>query len=101
LSTKRPINLQEISVQEGQELMTFPCHFPLKVLAKNKPNLDALVVSIVCQHNITVTEGAVKTRLSKGGKYASVTVSFEAQSRAQLDALYQQLSDHPDIRMVL
>ena len=32
---------------------------------------------------------AVRTRPSREGKYVSVTVTFEASSKAQLDAIYQ------------
>ena len=44
---------------------------------------------------------AVTTRLSKGGKYIAVTATFQAQSRVQLDALYQELSTHEFVVMVL
>ena len=42
---------------------------------------------------------AMKT--SKKGKYLSVTCVIRATSREQLDALYQELCDHPMVVMVL
>ena len=39
----------------------------------------------------------VTVRESRGGKYLAVSVSFTAHSRAQLDALYRELTAHPDI----
>jgi len=98
---KRPINLQEISLKKGQEVMTFPCAYALKVLGKQQTDFDALVVSIIRAHKIPLTEGAVSCRHSKNKRYLSVTVNFTAESRAQLDALYQDLCDHPQIKMVL
>ena len=38
---------------------------------------------------------------SKHGKYLSITCTINATSRAQLDALYQELCDHPMVVMVL
>jgi putative lipoic acid-binding regulatory protein len=40
-------------------------------------------------------------KASKKGKYLSVTCVIRATSRAQLDALYQELCDHPMVVMVL
>ena len=40
-------------------------------------------------------------RPSRQGKYLSVTCVVRATSRQQLDALYQELCDHPDVVMVL
>jgi len=54
-------------------------------------DFDAVVVSIVRRHAPNLSEGAVKTRASAGGKYLAVTVTIEATSRAQLDAIYQDL----------
>ena len=38
---------------------------------------------------------------SKQGRYTSLTCTVRATSREQLDALYQDLCDHPSIVMVL
>ena len=38
---------------------------------------------------------------SRTGRYQSVTVVVNAQSRAQLDAIYRELSGHPGVAMVL
>jgi putative lipoic acid-binding regulatory protein len=40
-------------------------------------------------------------KTSKKGKYLSVTCVIRATSREQLDALYQELCDHPMVVMVL
>jgi putative lipoic acid-binding regulatory protein len=40
-------------------------------------------------------------KASKHGKYLSVTCTINATSRAQLDALYRELCDHPMVVMVL
>jgi putative lipoic acid-binding regulatory protein len=40
-------------------------------------------------------------RPSKNGRYLSLTVTINATSKDQLDALYTELSRHPMVIMVL
>lgn len=84
-----------------ETLLEFPCQFPIKAMGKSSAQFDVTVVEIVRRHVDDLKEGAVSTRPSKGGKYMSVTVVIEATSRAQLDAIYQDLTDHPEILMAL
>jgi putative lipoic acid-binding regulatory protein len=88
-------------MSEEETLLEFPCQFPIKAMGKNTPDFDSIVVAIVRQHVDDVNEGAVKTRASKGDKYLSVTVTIEASSKQQLDAIYQGLTDCPDVLMAL
>ena len=80
-------------------LMEFPCSFPIKAMGKAADDFDSLIVEIVRKHHPDVTEGAVKTRPSREGKYISVTVTIEAQSREQLDNIYLELTAHERILM--
>ena len=88
-------------MSEEETLLEFPCQFPIKAMGKNSPDFDSIVVAIVRQHVDDVNEGAVKIRPSKGDKYLSVTVTIEATSKQQLDAIYQGLTDCPDVLMAL
>ncbi len=82
-------------------LLEFPCHFPLKAIGKDVDDFEALVLSIVRRHVGPLAEGASSTRLSGGGKYLAVTVTFVAESQAQLDALYGELGAHERVLMLL
>ena len=88
-------------MSEEETLLEFPCQFPIKAMGKNSPDFDSIVVAIVRQHVADISEGAVKTRPSKGDKYLAVTVTIEATSKRQLDAIYQGLTDCPDVLMAL
>ena len=88
-------------MSETETLLEFPCQFAIKAMGKSSDNFDAIVVEIVRRHVEDIREGAVTSRPSKAGTYISVTVMIEATSRAQLDAIYQGLTDHPDILMAL
>ena len=85
----------------GEPLLRFPCDFPIKVMGRAAPGFEALVVQIVRRHAPDLGEGAVSSRVSSGGRYLSVTLTVRAEGRAQLDAIYRELSAHPDVLMSL
>ncbi len=84
-----------------ETLLVFPCQFPIKVMGKTNSELDLVVVEIVRRHAPDLHEGAVTSRPSKNGNYLAVTIVIEASSKQQLDAIYQDLTDHPHVLMAL
>jgi uncharacterized protein len=81
--------------------ITFPAIFPVKVMGANQDDFENLVVAIIMKHAMLVPEGGVKTRLSRGGRFISLTVRIVAESQEQLDAIYRELSAHERVLMVL
>ena len=59
------------------------------------------VLAIVKRHAPDFNEANLEARISKRNTYLSLTCTIHATSRAQLDALYQELCDHPMVTMVL
>ncbi len=88
-------------MSDGDTLIEFPCSFPIKAMGRSEAGFDDLVVEIVRRHAPDLREGAVKTRASRQGKWISVTVTIQATSKGQLDAIYQALSDHEKVVMCL
>jgi putative lipoic acid-binding regulatory protein len=84
-----------------ESLLQFPCDFPIKVMGASDPGFRALVIEQVLRHADDLDENLVRVRESSAGRYQSVTVIVHARDRAQLDAIYGDLSGHPQIRMVL
>jgi len=82
-------------------LFEFPCEFPLKVMGRNIAEFEGIVVEIVNRHVENLGEGAIKKRDSGKGKFISITVTFEAQSKQQLDELYRELHAHEHVLMLL
>ncbi len=85
--------------EKKPSLLEFPCDFPIKVFGYSQEGLATLVLSLVRNHVPGLAEDAVSSRLSGGGKYIAVTVNVIAQSQAQLDAIYQELTACPAIIM--
>ncbi len=81
--------------------LRFPCDFPIKVVGVGGPGFQALVMELVRRRAPDLDETRVRTRDSRAGRYQSVTVMVNARARAQLDAIYQDLSGHPRIKLVL
>ena len=84
-----------------ESLFEFPCQFPIKALGKTSATLDIVIIEIVRRHVDDIHETAIKSKPSKGGKYTAVTITIEASSKQQLDAIYQDLTDCSEVIMAL
>ena len=82
-------------------LLDFPCDFPIKVMGRKAPGFAQSVTDIVLRHAPDFDPATVEMRPSRQGRYLSITCVVRATSREQLDALYQELCDHPSVVMVL
>jgi putative lipoic acid-binding regulatory protein len=81
--------------------IAYPIDFPIKIMGRREPGLVQTIVDIVRKHAPDLNESTIETRTSKKKSYLSVTCTIVATSREQLDALYQELGDHPSVAMVL
>ena len=81
--------------------LAFPCDFPIKVMGRKQPGFAQGVIDVVLKHAPDFDPATVEMRPSRQGRYLSVTCVIRATSREQLDALYQELCDHPSVVMVL
>lgn len=86
---------------DPESLLTFPCVFPMKVMGRREDGFAQTVAEIVRRHAADFHPETIEMRASKNGRYLSLTVTLNARSREQLDALYSELSKHPMVMMVL
>lgn len=82
-------------------LMEFPCEFPLKIIGKAGPSFLAEITAIIRMHYPLTEDTAITVQMSEQGNYQSITALIYALDQLTLDALYHDLSRHPDIQMVL
>jgi putative lipoic acid-binding regulatory protein len=87
--------------REEDSLIEYPCDFPVKILGHTQAGFAQAVLEIVRRHAPEFDSATVEMKTSKKGKYLSLTCLIRATSRGQLDALYQELCDHPMVVMVL
>ena len=84
-----------------ETLLEFPCDFPLKVMGATRDGFAQAVVDVVLKHAPDFDAARVEMRPSKAGNYLSLTCHIRATSKAQLDALYRELTAHPWVKIVL
>ena len=82
-------------------LLEYPCEFPLKIMGATRAGFAQAVLEVVQRHAPDFDGATLEMKSSKHGKYLSITCTINATSREQLDALYQELCDHPMVVMVL
>jgi hypothetical protein len=58
-------------------------------------------MKVILRHDPTFQASSMQTRSSKTARYVSLTCTVRATSREQLDAIYQELCDHPMVVMAL
>lgn len=82
-------------------IMEFPTIFRLRVFGRHTDDFATFVMVQVRRHVPDLNEDAIDAHPSYGGKYLAVKVSFVAESREQLDAIYRDLSDHERVLFIL
>ncbi len=82
-------------------LITYPCHFPIKVMGLQTPSLVEEMLAIARRFDPDFDPLTVEQRPSKAGKYLGLTLTVHVHNRAQLDDLYRALSSHPLVKVVL
>jgi uncharacterized protein len=82
-------------------LMEFPCDFPIKIIGKNSAVFATDVVAIARKHFPNTPDASIDSKSSEKSNYIAITVTVRALNQATLDALYLELTQHPDIKMVL
>ena len=82
-------------------LIDYPCDFPIKVFGLSQQGFAQAVMEVVVRHDPDFQASTIEMRSSSKARYISLTCTIRATSREQLDAVYQELCDHPQVVMVL
>ena len=81
--------------------LKFPMEFPVKIMGRDTHEFHAAVAAILAEHVAPMESLNVTRQASSAGRFVSLTVSFSADSREQLDALYRALSGNPHVLVAL
>jgi hypothetical protein len=88
-------------MSEEDTLLVFPTDFPIKIMGERRDDFAQTMVGIVLRHAPDFRAETVEMRASSNGNYLSITCVVRATSRAQLDALYREITAHPWVKMAL
>jgi len=82
-------------------LLEFPCDFPLKIMGRNTDDFRSVVLGIVQKHMGNIDVSKIEERPSRDGTYLGITCTVIATSKAQLDALYMELTSCERVMVAL
>lgn len=92
MSDDKDIKLHDLTLEEGETLLEFPCEFPVKAMGLTCDALEISVIEIINRHVDNLGEGALQMKPSKNGKYTAITITITAHSKQQLDNIYIDLT---------
>jgi hypothetical protein len=79
-------------MKDSAGLLSFPSPYSLKIIGNNTNEFHAAVRVIIEKYVAEGEEVGYFVRSSSGKKYMSVTATFTARSREQLEGVYQELN---------
>lgn len=79
----------------------FPCRYPIKVIVATVANQVDEVVEILRRHSPNTTPADIDRQPSRGAKFVSLRVNLWAEGEEHLQTLYQELLNHPAVRIIL
>jgi putative lipoic acid-binding regulatory protein len=84
-----------------ETLLEFPCDYPIKIMGQATDEFRSLALGIVSRHFGELTEGSIEERPSRGGRYLGLTITVRAESKAQIDAVYLELTSCRQVLVAL
>ena len=87
--------------ENDDTLLQFPTDFPIKIMGEKREGFAHAMIELVQRHAPDFKAETLEMRASSSGKYLSITCTIRATSKAQLDALYQEITAHPWVNMAL
>lgn len=79
----------------------FPCSYPIKVMGEARPGFRRSVLDIVRKYDEGVQDDEIAEKLSKKGKYVSLTVWLWATGEDQLSRIFTDLKKSGLVKLVL
>ena len=91
-STDRPADAPKIE---------FPCLYPIKVLGREQPDFQTLILAVFDQHAPGFDREGIVVKASRAGTFVSITVTITATGADQLSAIHQDLMATGCVSMVI
>lgn len=99
--TKPPLKNLAVLSSHDDTLIEFPCRFPIKVMGETHAQFSQAMTHVIQGHLPQFSANDIDLRGSSAGKYVSLTCWVNVSSKPQLDAIYQSLTAHPMVKVVL
>lgn len=86
---------------ESGGLLEFPCRFPIKMMGRPESDFRDSAMRIIERHAGSIDAADIRTVPSSAGNFVSITVTIDATSQVQLDAIYRELSANTAVLVAL
>jgi putative lipoic acid-binding regulatory protein len=87
--------------KESNHILEFPCDFPIKIMGLARVDFVEKITDTVKEIATDYDPNTAEIRFSAEKKYISVTCTVNAKSKEQLNQLYETLTKHPLVKVVL
>lgn len=84
-----------------ETLLEFPCRFPIKAVGARDGEFEQRIRELIKPHVPELSTADMSRNTSRAGNYLAVTVTIRARSKAQIDAIYADLSASDWVLMAL
>jgi putative lipoic acid-binding regulatory protein len=88
-------------ITENQGVLKFPCRFPIKMMGRHESDFRDCALRIIERHVGNIESADIRTMPSSAGNFVSITVTIDATSQQQLDAIYRELSANTAVLVAL
>lgn len=91
----------EIKSDNPDHGFQFPGTFELSAMGSAEKDLETVLPNLLMDAGIDVVQETVTWKHSSNGRYVSVRISFQAESREQYERAHQVLRGHPEVKWTL
>lgn len=87
---------------EGQKKgFEFPGVFEITAMGPASAGLEQVIAHELTAAGLTVLHETLRSRASSAGRFVSVSISFQANSRSDYDTAHIALRGHPEVKWTL
>lgn len=86
---------------DAEGALEFPCRYPVKAMTHAREKALNQVMTTIAEQGVEPDPDSVRVRPSRNGRFQSITVEVHAQSRIQLESVYERLRELDVVVMTL
>ena len=87
--------------EQARQGFQFPGVFEITAMGPASAGLEQVIPHELSAAGLTVLHETVRSRPSSAGRFVSVSISFQANSRADYDTAHSALRGHPEVKWTL
>ena len=87
--------------EEQKKGFEFPGVFEITAMGPASAGLEQVIPHELTAAGLTVLHETVRSRASSAGRFVSVSISFQANSRSDYDTAHIALRAHPEVKWTL